>query len=225
MSELASKLRGIQLIHLKLGFSELLLKLWEATLPMDINRQNGIIKALALKMDSVHQRLFRECLKTTGIALQLNDFRKHLKKSIKYEWTPQMKTECGRVLSRLKMLRTSWKARLNGVPKHVPKAATKSYYYIHFRISRYGEVFHTGFVGREMPHDIHETWYQLMKSPLDEDDIKRYTRYYAEHGMTVPEDLHTRTRRQMSGTAIYDGITEEENDDNTVVVVHIHAGT
>ena len=49
MSELASKLRGIQLIHLKRGFSELLLKLWEATHPMDINRQNGIIKALGLK--------------------------------------------------------------------------------------------------------------------------------------------------------------------------------
>lgn len=225
MSELASKLRGIQLIHLKRGFSELLLKLWEATLPMDINRQNGIIKALALKMDSVHQRLFRECLKTTGIALQLNDFRKHLKKSIKYECTPQMKKKCGQVLRKLKMLRNSWKARLNGVPKHVPKAATQPYYYISFRISRWNDVTHLGFLGRERPRDIHETWYQLMHSPLDEEDIKRYTRYYAKHDMTIPEDLSTCTRRDMSGTAIYDGSTEETNEDNTVVVVHIHAGT
>lgn len=192
---------------------------------MDINRQNGIIKALALKMDSVHQRLFRECLKTTGIALQLNDFRKHLKKSIKYEWTPQMKKKCGQVLRKLKMLRTSWIARLKGVQKHVPKAATQPYYYITCRISRCNDVTHLGYLGRERPLDIHETWYELMRSPLDEDDIKAYTRYYAKNRIPIPQNLSTCTRRDMSGTAIYDGSTEEINDDGTVVVVHIHAGT
>lgn len=220
-----SILRRLQLVHLECAISELLLKFREAVDTMDTERQCDIIDALQQKMDSVHQCLFRECLKATRVALELNDCRKHIKARVKHEWTPQMKTECGRVLSKLKVLRTSWIARLKGVQKHIPKAATQPYYHIHFRISRYGEVFHTGYVGREMPHDIHETWYQLMKSPLDEDDIKRYTRYYAKHGMTIPEDLHTRTRRQMSGTAIWDGSTEETDEDNTIVVVHIHAGT
>lgn len=225
MPTLVSILRRLQLVHLECAISELLLKFREAVDTMDTERQCDIINALQSKMDSVHQCLFRECLEATRVALKLNDCRKHIKARVKHESTPQMKTECGRVLSKLKMLRKSWKARLNGVPKHVPKAATKPYYYISCRISRWNDVTHLGFLGRERPRDIHETWYQLMRSPLDEDDIKKYTRYYDEHNMTIPKNLSTCTRRDMSGTAKYDGSTEETNEDNTVVVVHIHAGT